>query len=85
MTDIVKIIDGLSLLEESVRVSDSELHKSRIKLTPYLIDYCQKYLDAKCRNDLFLLITDFYTKYLASLYKMNRAVDINEYLDGNDL
>ena len=45
MTDIVNHIDDLSLFEESFRSKNPESHKKKIKLNPYLIDFCQKNLD----------------------------------------
>ena len=89
VTELVTYLDKLSLLEEGdwrkatqeQRENDNQHKSCKIKLTPYLIDHCQRIIDKESRNKLFVMISNFYTKFLEILYKMNRAIDINEYLN----
>ena len=68
-------------MNQEDKENDLGLQRVKIKLTPYLIDYCQQIIDKESRDKLFVMISDFYAKYLESLYKMNRAIDIDEYLN----
>ena len=55
----VKDLKKLSLLEEGIK---------KIKLTPFLMDFCNHSIDPVLKNKFYATISGYYTKFIECIY-----------------